>query len=387
MPSFSHPIGLSIGQPIGENLDGSAISAGPAVTYYYTFNGTDTYVDIPYTRIDIGTVITFKLVASANPTTSSTIFDGEASLIKMVVGTAGAMNATGGTITPTTLVTDGTLTEYTFTATSAGSIDTIGADTETASGFASQIIHDLYVDSEGWPISDGWAVNPLIKSNILNTGASNGATTYDRYLKTYFNYATEVDPKYGDVAPTLAEAQARAVEGLMPNGNFRDGTIGGWLANASATLSYDAGTIKVETTVFSGAYMDMTVVAGTPYSITITAVESGPNGRLYIFNGANFTNALLESFNRINGTQTYIVTPTVTTMRIYLANTGSAGFVNYSNIQLNTATTEIVSGANIGNGEANNFVESGWSDSVSVFLTNADGSDFLTNASGDRLTK
>jgi len=357
MPLFSHKIGQNLIESLGENIDGSALPQ----RRFYTFNGTDNYIITAYTQIAIGDIVTFKMFTTSNPSATATVFDGQNSTTKLIVGTGGALTATGGTVLPATLDTSGDIIEYTFTATAAGSIETIGANEDGLGGYASFPILDVFVNGEGVPIDDGWNVDPLIRGNVYNTGASNGATTYDRKTRVYLDYETEIDPKYGDVAADLAEAEARADEGIMPNGDFRDGTIAGWTAYTGAAISYNTSSIEITTSTNGGAYRDITVIANTPYRVTATSLEDVAQGRLFLYNGANFTSALLDSFNRLQGTKSFIVTPTVTTMRIYLGNTGPAGTVNYSELEVNTATSEIVDGPTVGNGTANAFVEQNWS--------------------------
>ncbi|KJR21514.1 hypothetical protein [Vibrio sp. S234-5] len=61
--------------------------------------------------------------------------------------------------------------------------------------------------------------------------------------KPTLNLLTEVDPKYGDVAPNVNEAVARAFEGMVKNGDLRNGTSG-WSTISGSTVTLVDGKLR-----------------------------------------------------------------------------------------------------------------------------------------------
>ncbi|EPF2927925.1 hypothetical protein ACSL9C_000762 [Vibrio navarrensis] len=98
--------------------------------------------------------------------------------------------------------------------------------------------------------------------------------------KPTLNLLTEVDPKYGDIAPNRNEAVARAFEGLVKNGDFRNG-LNSWTveANTNAVANPDGSvTITPSTTTQRYLYqnvgltgeVDIEVVFKTNYTGHVT---------------------------------------------------------------------------------------------------------------------
>lgn len=76
--------------------------------------------------------------------------------------------------------------------------------------------------------------------NILKLPpAPKGTEVYDSATGVLTNFETDVDPKYGDVAPDTNEAVARAFEGLAKNGDFR-------LGDSFWSSAVDRGTMSIQ---------------------------------------------------------------------------------------------------------------------------------------------
>lgn len=342
-------------------IGGGIESNQPRGAEYYEPASGDEFITTPTLQVTIGETISFDLIASANPATACTIFDSSASLIKVVVGTDGAMNASGGTITPAALNTSGQAT-YTFTATADGQVEILGADAGGLSGNCSIPYLNVNVAGVLYYIDDGWAVNPSIKSNKSHSYATDGTVVYNSATDAFFNYLSQVDPKYGDIASTTAEAQARAIEGVVKNGDFRDTDISDWAAVGSAVFEHVTDGLQVTSTVSAtGARILTTVTANIPYLVTMTGAESGTtNSRIFIYDGSGTGSPLVNTFNRLNGTKSFTVTPTSTTLRIDCINTGDAGVCTYSDISARPVTVETVTSNTVLNATAENFIEANW---------------------------
>ncbi|WP_028022248.1 hypothetical protein [Enterovibrio calviensis] len=74
--------------------------------------------------------------------------------------------------------------------------------------------------------------------------APNGTKTYDSATGTVVDFTKDVDPKYGDVASDTNEAVARAFEGKVINGDFRQGTAS-WGSTNAATVGMVAGVMRL----------------------------------------------------------------------------------------------------------------------------------------------
>ncbi|MBE4617380.1 hypothetical protein [Vibrio navarrensis] len=72
--------------------------------------------------------------------------------------------------------------------------------------------------------------------------------------KPKLNLLTEVDPKYGDVATNVNEAVARAFEGMVKNGDLRNGTSG-WSSISGSTVSLVDGKLRSVSTSTSNTLL------------------------------------------------------------------------------------------------------------------------------------
>lgn len=102
-----------------------------------------------------------------------------------------------------------------------------------------------------------------------------GTRTYNSETGISIDYAKEVDPKYGDVAPDHNEAVARAFEGVIPNGDFRFGNNGDWLAEGedSGSITIDSNGIKMSGNTTNANYASTVGVfsSGETYTIEVFA--------------------------------------------------------------------------------------------------------------------
>lgn len=83
------------------------------------------------------------------------------------------------------------------------------------------------------------------KYNQINVPeAEKGTRSYDSATGEVIDYLTDIDPKYGDVAADLNEAVARNFEGLVKNGDFRDG-IAHWGTVSDPTFTVIDGVANI----------------------------------------------------------------------------------------------------------------------------------------------
>lgn len=149
-------------------------------------------------------------------------------------------------------------------------------------------------------------------STIYFPPAQNGTKTYDSATGVVFDYATQVDPKYGNVAPNTNEAVARAFEGLVKNSDFRLGAQH-WYNESSAVSITSNGA------VFSGngdqrLYQNCTN-EDADYDVEIVAENVGgvsQNVTIYIYGAGafdrEFTVKLQDGLNKFvmpKGTNNY----------------------------------------------------------------------------------
>ncbi|HFQ5061965.1 hypothetical protein [Vibrio vulnificus] len=114
----------------------------------------------------------------------------------------------------------------------------------------------------------------------------NGTVVYDSSGncrgtgKPTLDLSKEVDPKYGDVASSVNEAVARAFEGVIKNGNFRNGVYSGWTGqSATATLINNDAEVRVDGTGSSPinqalGSVPFSVDANTKYEVTFELTDS-----------------------------------------------------------------------------------------------------------------
>lgn len=97
-----------------------------------------------------------------------------------------------------------------------------------------------------------------------------GTRVYDSATGVSIDYAKEIDPKYGDIAPDHNEAVARAFEGDIKNGDFRFGDNGLIIAETYASYNIADGALQISNTQATGGYVK---VAGLVYSAVTYEAE------------------------------------------------------------------------------------------------------------------
>ncbi|HAS6087763.1 TPA: hypothetical protein I7120_22025, partial [Vibrio vulnificus] len=113
--------------------------------------------------------------------------------------------------------------------------------------------------------------------------------------KPTLDLSKEVDPKYGDVASSVNEAVARAFEGVIKNGNFRNGVYSGWTGqSATATLINNDAEVRVDGTGSSPinqalGSVPFSVDANTKYEVTFELTDSNNTA-----SGIILTNGLFD---------------------------------------------------------------------------------------------
>lgn len=103
--------------------------------------------------------------------------------------------------------------------------------------------------------------------NFKLPDAPKGTEVYDSTTGVLTNFETDVDPKYGDVAPDTNEAVARAFEGMVKNGDFRLGNTYWSSADGRGTMSIQDGkcTLTDSTGLSLGGLAMWATVEGTAF--------------------------------------------------------------------------------------------------------------------------
>lgn len=229
-----------------------------------------------------------------------------------------------------------------------------GMYTSTVSGYANQLRMGRSSGASGsskadFPVTH---IAGFISSLMNMNGASNvdnadiikfpeaekGYRTYDSATGTSFNYRTETDPKYGDIASTDNEAVARAFEHDTKNGDFRLGNDGSWSGSAWTFDTNGAHTTN-GTTNFTQA---ITSIAGE-YEVEITISAWNGGADLYVdFGGAGQTDRVIN-VSSTEGVGTYtgrITVPATTDRPIYIHGPSFSGSV--SRVVVRKVTEEVV---------------------------------------------
>ncbi|QPL52404.1 hypothetical protein [Vibrio navarrensis] len=152
-----------------------------------------------------------------------------------------------------------------------------------ASASGSSDTNEAMFNIAGFPVSlIGVNTASTKQASIKFPQAPDGTDIYDSSGncrgtgKPTLNLLTEVDPKYGDVAPNVNEAVARAFEGAAKNADLRNG-LDGWSKSSGTTLS-DIGNkvIGVEgDSVWGSARANQVLKAGVKYEISFELLDTG----------------------------------------------------------------------------------------------------------------
>lgn len=171
--------------------------------------------------------------------------------------------------------------------------------------------------------------------------------------KPTLNLLTEVDPKYGDVAPNLNEAVARAFEGLVKNGDFRLGDNGDWAPVVSnrGTYSINSGELTVaDTTNKTTALGSMNVApvglsstAGVTYTVEVyvsSLTSSGVDSHAFRLGGYQDPN---QTFVELKlGLNTFTFTAGISITDAFLIYVGNNQSMTVSSVSVRPATEEVV---------------------------------------------
>ncbi|QGH49242.1 hypothetical protein [Vibrio owensii] len=184
------------------------------------------------------------------------------------------------------------------------------------------------------------------QSLILFPEAPNGTVIYDSSGdcrgsgKVNLDLSVDVDPKYGDVAADTNEAVARAFEGVIKNGDFRNGTTD-WLT-AGATISSSGANFSgtalqsISSTITGG------IVTGKTYTLEVSVTVRAGGYRVYATGG---TNQLIANGQSTSGVSKFTFTATGDNFEIDIArdNAVNATFdFDIHSVSLHLASEEVV---------------------------------------------
>lgn len=178
-------------------------------------------------------------------------------------------------------------------------------------------------------------------NSILFPPAPNATKTYDSATGEVFDFATQVDPKYGNVAADTNEAVSRAFEGMVKNGDFRNGTDG-WtapskLAAANGVLT---ATDLAHNTSISG---DRIPTGSYEFTATLTASTDVNNIWLCLYN--NTQGNVHKSFSVTTKNTTVTAQLTINEeSTVYIQNRSGATLseLNVRNISIRPVTNQVI---------------------------------------------
>ncbi|QLE30524.1 methyl-accepting chemotaxis protein [Vibrio parahaemolyticus] len=164
--------------------------------------------------------------------------------------------------------------------------------------------------------------------------APNGTVVYDSTGncrgsgKATLDLTKDVDPKYGDVAGSVNEAVARAFEGYLPNGDFRNSTVG-WVTTPSGDMTVASGEMTVTNLANNGSLRCTTHPTLPAGQWLLEATVKCPSGKVFWLNLYNPTDnnkpvifTGTGNWQKVSG----VVTTTVPTKasNIYIQNRSGA---------------------------------------------------------------
>ncbi|MDF4432720.1 methyl-accepting chemotaxis protein [Vibrio parahaemolyticus] len=164
--------------------------------------------------------------------------------------------------------------------------------------------------------------------------APNGTVVYDSTGncrgsgKATLDLTKDVDPKYGDVASSVNEAVARAFEGYLPNGDFRNSTVG-WVTTPSGDMTVASGEMTVTNLANNGSLRCTTHPTLPAGQWLLEATVKCPSGKVFWLNLYNPTDnnkpvifTGTGNWQKVSG----VVTTTVPTKasNIYIQNRSGA---------------------------------------------------------------
>lgn len=205
----------------------------------------------------------------------------------------------------------------------------------------------------------------FVNLNVANEGvmlpfedSPDGTETYDRVSGVTNDYTTYTDPKYGNVAADRNEAVARAFEGRVRNGDFRNNETDWTLINTSTTSTFTVtnGIATITTGVTAGTQdriqQDITSfipdLAGE-YVCDVVYEQVSGSGRISIWDGDE--TLIIETptgpSNGVTRATVTIPTPSTpsTVYRLELRATrlsNSAGELRVHSISVRPSSEEVV---------------------------------------------
>ncbi|MBE3662184.1 hypothetical protein BOO91_14720 [Vibrio navarrensis] len=157
--------------------------------------------------------------------------------------------------------------------------------------------------------------------------------------KPTLNLLTEVDPKYEDVAPNVNEAVARAFEGVVKNGDFRNGQSA-WVGTGSITnneMILGSGQYLWQTT---SAYHDISATKDYIVEVVATDVVGTVEASIYADANKAFYRTLSNGLNVFNITDfTFNFGVTADYVRLSASSGASAKILSVS---VREVTEEVV---------------------------------------------
>lgn len=224
--------------------------------WFYTFDDVDDRITIPTVNLEIGDTVEFAFTApetSGNigffsPTTGRSMFYQLGS--EYIISDADVLIDGNVVLDHDVALSDGQIHHVKITATQPNSVTYIGDYFGAGDFWARCPIWDFKLSTAqgllvNYPIDDGPSSQSLIRNSIGHGYNTNGSVAYDENGFVFLDYANDVDPKYGNVAPTMQEAIARCREGTLgKNFDFRFG-VADWEGETNANFSVTDGVMTL----------------------------------------------------------------------------------------------------------------------------------------------
>lgn len=180
--------------------------------------------------------------------------------------------------------------------------------------------------------------------------AEAGTRVYDSATGVSIDYAKEIDPKYGNIAPDHNEAVARAFEGDLKNADFRFGNNGSWggLATMQASSITD-GVLYFEDYAASGdSYIsqDVHYPDGQEFDVEIDVLNIENGARIYVelaYGGTSSHGAILIDDAGIHKTRLTVPSDSGGVVQIRIRDYLNSGAgISINSIRIKKSTQEVV---------------------------------------------
>ncbi len=212
------------------------------------------------------------------------------------------------------------------------------------------------------PVNDGWEKDPDIQQLVANY-ENTGSIVFNSADGTWFNYLAQVDPKYGDIAPDIIEARARAAEGIVKNGDFRDGTIDGWSPWSSAVVEYSDGKLRIDSSSGNGSNYTFASEIGEVYEATVTVAASSNVTAAKMTHYPNFPSGSGSSAKNLNvpGETKFEFTGSQVDPDLYISRVSGGRYLDIESVSIRKVSEQVAEGMLPPPGEFINSTESAWS--------------------------